>query len=252
MKIAILSDIHGNLTALNSVMDDIQKNKCDKTFFLGDYVLAGPEPAATIDYCMHISTYDNTEMIQGNTDKMIAEYSDEIFNSLQENGAPIMANALKDDVSILNDTQKEFLKNLPAQKEIEIEGVKLLLVHGSPRRNNEDILPDTPMEEVENMLENVDADVILCGHTHIPCGFQTRTKKTVVNAGSIGRTFFVRDNEPPKACYLTIDVQNGKCLYEHHFVDYNREQAAKKLASRDFTGADKLAGMLLNPKIRHF
>ena len=248
MKIAILSDIHGNLTALNSVMDDIQKNKCDKTFFLGDYVLAGPEPAATIDYCMHISTYDNTEMIQGNTDKMIAEYSDEIFNSLQENGAPIMANALKDDVSILNETQKEFLKNLPAQKEIEIEGVKILLVHGSPRRNNEDILPDTPPKEVEEMVKDTDAAIILCGHTHIPCGFQTVTRKTVINVGSVGRPF----TEQPKSCYLILDINDGKFTIEHKFVRYDNKKAAENLAQRTFEGADKLSQVLINPTERHF
>ena len=248
MKIAILSDIHGNLTALNSVMDDIQKNKCDKTFFLGDYVLAGPEPAATIDYCMHISTYDNTEMIQGNTDKMIVEYSDEIFNSLQENGAPIMANALKDDVSILNDTQKEFLKNLPAQKEIEIEGVKLLLVHGSPRRNNEDILPDTPPKEVEEMVKDTDATIILCGHTHIPCGFQTVTRKTVINVGSVGRPF----TEQPKSCYLILDINDGKFTIEHKFVRYDNKKAADILSQRTFEGADKLSQVLINPTERHF
>ena len=251
MKIAVISDIHGNMEAIDAVMADIQQKGCEKIFVLGDYAMAGPEPDYAVQYFKNRIDNSDFTMIQGNTDLMIADYSEELYNSLKEK-APVMAEALKSDVGMLNPSAKKFLKELPIQKEVEAEGVRFLLVHGSPRRNNEDILPDTPMEEVENMLENVDADVILCGHTHIPCGFQTRTKKTVVNAGSIGRTFFVRDNEIPKACYLTIDVQNGKCLYEHHFVDYNREQAAKKLAVRDFTGADKLAGMLLNPKIRHF
>ena len=62
-------------------------------------------------------------------------------------------------------------------------------MHGSPRKNNEDILPDTPMKELEKMLINVEANVVLCGHTHLPCGFQTPNKKTVVNVGSVGRPF---------------------------------------------------------------
>ena len=247
MKIAILSDIHGNMIALNAVMDDIQKNGCDKTFFLGDYALAGPEPAPTVDYCMHLNTYNNIEMIQGNTDKMIAEYNDEMYNNLSS-AAPIMANALREDVKILNDNQKAFLRDLPPYKLLTEEGIKILLVHGSPRRNNEDILPDTPIEEVEKMLVNVDADVVLCGHTHLPCGFQTSKKKTVVNAGSIGRPF----TPEPKSCYLTIIVNNGECLFEHHFVEYKKERASAKLRKREFEGADKLANMLLNPKVRHF
>ncbi len=247
MKIAILSDIHGNLIALNAVMDDIARNNCDKTFFLGDYVLAGPEPAPTLDYCMHLNTYDNIEMIQGNTDKMIVEYSDELCESLRENGAPIMANALKEDASILNDSQKEFLKNLPEQKLVEVDGFKILLVHGSPRKNNEDILPDTPPKEVEEMVKDTEATIILCGHTHIPCGFQTTTRKTVINVGSVGRPF----TEQPKSCYLLLSIEDGKLRIEHKFVRYDNQKSADVLEKRNFEGADKLAQVLINPTERH-
>ncbi len=251
MKIAVISDIHGNMEAVEAVLADIEERECDRIFVLGDYAMAGPEPDSTVQYFMNKKDNPKFTMIQGNTDLMIAGYSEELYNSLREK-APIMAEALKSDAKLLNPLEKEFLKNLPDRQEIELEGVKFLLVHGSPRKNNEDILPDTPIEEIEKMLANVDADVVLCGHTHIPCGFQTESKKTVVNDGSIGRPFFIPQGGTVKACYLTIEVQNGKCLYEHHFVDYNKEQAAKKLASRNFEGSDKLAGMLLNPEIRHF
>lgn len=251
MKIAVISDIHGNMEAIEAVMADIQEKECDKIFVLGDYAMAGPEPDYAIRYFMNRKNDPNIIMIQGNTDLMIADYSDELYESLKEK-APIMAEALKKDVETLSSVDKKFLKNLPIQQEITIDGVKFLLVHGSPRKNNEDILPDTPLEEVENMLTNVDADVVLCGHTHIPCGFQTESKKTVVNAGSIGRTFFVQEGKKPEACYLIIDINNGKCIYQHQFVDYNREQAAHKLAAREFDGSDKLAEMLLDPQVRHF
>ena len=159
-----------------------------------------------------------------------------------------MAEALKSDSSILQSAEKNFLAGLPVQKDIVVDGVKILLVHGSPRKNNEDILPDTPLTTVEEMLINVEADVVLCGHTHIPCGFQTSKKQTVVNAGSIGRPF----TPNPKSCYLTITIENGKYVFEHHFVDYDKNTASEKLKRRDFWGADNLAQMLLNPRVRHF
>ena len=247
MKIAVISDIHGNMEALEAVMEDIAKQECNKIFVLGDYAMAGPEPEATVDYFMKRLENPAFKMIQGNTDLMIADYSDELYEIVKEK-APVMAEALKSDTAILNPLQKAFLKNLPIQLE-EIEGgVKFLLVHGSPRKNNEDISPDTPMEEVEKMLENVDADVVLCGHTHIPCGFQTSKKQTVVNVGSVGRPF----TPEPKACYLVITAENGACVFEHQFVEYDKEMASEKLKKRDFKGSDKLAGMLLNPKVRHF
>ena len=247
MKIAVISDIHGNMEAIDAVMQDIEEQKCDKIFVLGDYAMAGPEPLSAVEYFMARKDNPKFKMIQGNTDFMIANYSDEIYNAIREK-APIMGEALKNDVKTLNPSELEFLKELPIQLEVEEEGVKFLLVHGSPRKNNEDILPDTPMSEVEKMLENVSANVVLCGHTHIPCGFQTTKKQTVVNAGSIGRPF----TPEPKSCYLTIIVKNGECLFEHHFVEYDKECAAEKLRKREFYGSDKLANTLLDPKERHF
>ena len=52
--------------------------------------------------------------------------------------------------------------------------------------------------------------------------------------------------------FVTITVENKQCLFEHHFVEYDKERASEKLSKREFEGADKLAGMLLDPKTRHF
>lgn len=247
MKIAVISDIHGNMEALEAVMEDIKSCGCEKIFVLGDYAMAGPEPYEAIDYFAKYQLDSNYKMIQGNTDLMIANYSDDDYEYLKKK-APVMAEAMKHDFFGINHVQRSFLKNLPIQLEVEEDGVKILLVHGSPRRNNEDILPDTPIEEVEKMLVNVDADVVLCGHTHIPCGFQTRNKKTVVNAGSVGRPF----TPEPKACYLIMTIEHGRYAFEHRFVKYDKEKAAQKLRKRGFEGSDKLAATLLNPKERHF
>ena len=247
MKIAVISDIHGNMEALEAVMVDIEQESCDKIFVLGDYAMAGPNPCEAVDWFFKKQFDERFCMIQGNTDLMIATYSDELYENLKTK-APVMAEALKNDVEILNPIQKDFLKSLPIQLQVEEDGVKILLVHGSPRKNNEDISPDMSVAEVEQLLVNVDANVVLCGHTHLPCGFQTSTKQTVVNAGSIGRPF---TNEP-KACYLKITIKDGQCVFEHKFVEYNKELASQKLSKRKFKGADKLAEMLLNPTVRHF
>ena len=243
MKIAVISDIHGNFQALDSVLDDMRKNHAEQVFCLGDLAMAGPQPRLIIDL---ISKKSDWVVIQGNTDKMIADFSPEIMENVKKS-FPIMANALAADVYLLEDEMKQYLKNLPAQKEVEVEGVKVLLVHGSPRRNNEDILPDLPIKKVEEMIEGTNADIIFCGHTHIPCGYQTSRKQTIVNVGSVGRPF----TEDPKACYVLAEFQNGGFSIEHRFVDYDREMAADILRSRDFEGSDKLAQMLISPSSRH-
>jgi len=244
MKIAVISDIHGNMEALNAVLEDIKENKCDRIFCLGDYAMAGPEPAEAIN---RIRELKNAELIQGNTDWMIANYTENVYNSIKE-AAPVMAEALKNDFEILSLEQKEFLKNLPEKLSLDIDGTKILLVHGSPRKNNENILPDISLKELEEMLEGVDEDIILCGHTHMPCGFQTTNKKTVVNVGSVGRPF----TDEPKSCYLLMNIDNGKCLFEHKFVEYDNQKASEKMLLRTFDGKEKLAQTLIKPTERHF
>ena len=247
MKIAVFSDVHGNMDALEKVLEDAQQENCEKFFVLGDYAMAGPEPDAAVRFFMEKHSEDNFYMIQGNTDEMIGNYSQSVYDNVKEH-APVMAEALKDDFGIISVAGREFLKNLPPQLSIEEEGVSMLLVHGSPRKNNEDILPDIPMSSVSEMVKDVKESIILCGHTHIPCGFQTATRKTVINVGSVGRPF----TPEPKSCYLTITLADGKALFEHKFVQYNNERAALKLQKRTFLGANKLANTLINPEIRHF
>ena len=177
---------------------------------------------------------------------MIAEYSPEILEMLKEK-YPVMANAIVDDMNYVTEENQKYLQDLPAQLEADIEGVKVLFVHGSPRANNEDILPNRPLEEIEEIVEGVEADLILCGHTHIPCGYQTTNKQTVVNVGSVGRPM----TPTPLACYAVIDFENGGFNIRHKFVDYDREKAAEQVRARSFEGADKLAELLINPVVRH-
>jgi len=247
MKVAVISDIHGNMDALEAVLNDIQKEKCEKILALGDYAMAGPEPDNTVQWFFSKQMNDDYVMIQGNTDLMISDFSNKLYETLKET-APIMAEALKNDYTLINPIQRTFLKTLPAQKEIEIEGVKILMVHGSPRKNNEDILPEMRLSAVEEIIKDTDANLILCGHTHIPCGYQTTKKQTVVNVGSVGRPF----TPEPKSCYLKITINNGEFVLEHKFVEYNKDRAALKLSKRGFLGANKLANTLLDPQVRHF
>lgn len=239
MRIAVLSDIHGNVQAMESVMTDVVTQGCEHVFCLGDLALAGPQPKEIMDYVM---AQENWTIIQGNTDKMIANFGQEVVDFLQAQ-YPVMANAMVDDVQILDDSYKAYLTNLPPALSVEVEGVSVLLVHGSPRANNEDILPDRPIEEIEEIIEGTTEKLILCGHTHIPCGYQTNSGQTVVNVGSVGRPM----TQKPYACYVIADFDNGTFEIKHRFVPYDNRTAAKLMSQRDFIGSDRLADLLLTP-----
>lgn len=246
MKIAVISDVHGNMQALKAVLKKIRFHRCDKVIGLGDYAMAGPQPVEAVDWFIQAKEEMEWILIQGNTDKLIADYTEDLFEAVKAK-YPMMANALQKDVELLNWRHKDFLRSLPNQLNLEFEGVKFLLCHGSPRKNNEDILPDTPLETIEEMIKDTDANIILCGHTHIPCGFQTVSKKTILNAGSVGRPF----TPEPKACYLIITVENGKFVVQHNFVEYDNEEAANIMRERQFEGASDIAEILVNPEKRH-
>lgn len=245
MKVAVISDIHGNWQALESVMADYQLAGCSRVLCLGDLAMAGPQPRTVLDYIMNKT--QNWTIIQGNTDKMIAEFNLKMYDELSKT-FPVMANALLDDVDIIEKDKKDFLAELPERKELMIEGVSVLMVHGSPRRNNEDILPNMKISGIQEIISGELANLILCGHTHVPCGYQTLSAQTVLNVGSVGRPM----TGSPKANYAIIDFDNGSFTVEHREVEYDYELAAEIIRQRQFEGADELADQLILPVLRHF
>jgi len=249
MKIAIISDIHGNLEAIKSVINDIKLEGCKKIFCLGDLAMAGPQPTETIEYIKLLSDEFDFKIIQGNTDEMIVLSNNEVYKKLNS-AIPVMAEAYKSDITVISDEQKAYLNSLDKQKEIILGNLKILLVHGSPRRNNEDIMPNLDIKIVEDIISSTDADLVFCGHTHIPCGYQTSTNQTVINVGSVGRPF----SEEPKACYCIIEYneKNPKTFVAtHKFVEYDFEKSAKILEQRGFVGCEKLADMLRHATNRY-
>ena len=248
MKIAIISDLHGNIDALESVLSDIDSENCSKIFCLGDIAMAGPEPKTTINRIHALMQSKDFHIIQGKTDNMLSVFSFDTYNEILKVNA-VMASAYLADSQLLNEEEKNFLKNLPEKEEIELFGINILLVHGSPRKNNENIYPNLKIEEVEEMIADTKANIIFCGHTHMPCGYQTNTEQTVVNVGSIGRPF----SEVPDSCYALMDINETNSTYtiKHKFVKYNVEKAAEKIVQRGFEGAEKLAKMLLKATSRY-
>ena len=251
MKIAVISDIHGNIDALESVLYDINKENCQKIFCLGDIAMAGPQPCQTIDKIMELNINENFYLIAGNTDKMLASSNTNFIYQNLKTKNEIMANAYFDDIKLLKKHHIEFLNSLPQTMSLEFEDKKVLLCHGSPRRIDENIHPDLTIEEIEEITNDCDANIIFCGHTHLPCGFQTNTGKTIANAGSVGRPFSLN----PKSCYIIFEINennnSNNFTIQHKMVEYDVQKASNILKKRNFEGADKLAKMLISATSRY-
>lgn len=236
MKIAVISDIHANTLALEEVLKEIKKLKVDKIFCLGDILMAGYDPNGTAELILNLN---NLEIIQGNTDNMVANFNFELLEKAKKK-APCMGYALEDDLKIIDEKYKDFVKNLPQKKYVEVNGLKIELVHGSPRQQDENIYPSLALDEVEEMVKNSDASLILCGHTHLPCGYALNSGKTVVNVGSVGRSM-TQDRMPNWAMLEISD--DGTFQIEHKITKYDNKKVSKIISQRGFLHADDLAKM---------
>jgi putative phosphoesterase len=237
MKIAVISDLHGNSLALDAVLGDISTENADEIWCCGDLAMAGYDPNYVIEKIKTLKV----RSIFGNTDWMILNYDENLLGQTLS-AASAMGYALQNDVKIITPENKEFLRSLPQNETIELMGKKFFLCHGSPRRVDENIFPDTPLDVVEKMCESTDADVIFCGHTHIPCGFQLNSGKSVVNVGSVGRPM----QDDKRAVWVLLEVfDGGEFEITHKFTKYDNIAAAKKVTERGLPECTKLAALLL-------
>ena len=184
---------------------------------------------------------ENFEIIQGNTDKMVSNCTPEMIEKTKE-AFPCMGYSLEEDVKITDKKYLDFVRNLPEKKSIEINGIKIDLVHGSPRNQSENIYPELMNDTVEEMVKESNADIILCGHTHIPCGYTLNSGKTIINVGSVGRS--MTNDKNAVYLQLTIDAQ-GKFYSEHRSIKYDNEKVSRHILSRNFKHCEELASMYI-------
>lgn len=226
MKLALISDIHGNLEALNAVLKEIKKRKIKNTYCLGDIIDYG----ANSNECVEVIRKNKIPAIMGNHDfTAVTLRGIEWFN-------PFAQKPCKITNKLLTEKNKKYLLNLPKKLEIE----NMFLVHGSPRDYlNEYTYLDTPDYEFKELFKIAKKQIIAMGHTHIPF-IKKIEDKLIINPGSVGQP---RDGNN-KASLCVLD--NKKLEAEIIRLDYNIRKAADKikeigmpkvLADRLFEGA---------------
>jgi predicted phosphodiesterase len=180
---AVLFDVHGNIAALDAVLAEARVEGFDRLLFGGDLVLFGPEPAACVDRLRELG--DHLFAIKGNTDRYVIDRQDEVTG---------WADALGED-------RLAWLGALPAQ--LAVPEQDALLVHATPRGDEEMLMPETPASEVAAMLAGVEQHTLLCGHVHIQYRLPVAGHE-VVNPGSVGMPL---DGDPRAAWAIISDGQ---------------------------------------------
>jgi putative phosphoesterase len=220
VRIAVFSDVHSNYPALEAVLRDIENRNVDKSFCLGDLVGYGPYPNKVIREIRK----REVPTIQGNYDQGVGFDKDSCgcaykTEKEKETGA-VSLEWTKENTS---DENKVFLKNLPFKMEKEIKGLNMLLVHGSPRRRNEYLYEDRPEDSLARMVKDLDVDLMMMGHTHIPY-HRIVEGVHLVNVGSVGKQ---KDGDP-RASYTLIEI-NGELGVDVIKVEYPVTEVARRI-----------------------
>jgi putative phosphoesterase len=222
MRVAAISDIHGNLPALEAVLAEVERERPDLLVFGGD-VASGPMPAETIELLLRLQ---NARFVRGNADRGLIDEFDGM--PAGEMPGPFGGWCAQQ----ITKPQRDFLASFEDTVIVDrVDGLgRVLFCHASPRNDTDIFTVETPDERVRMLLFGVDANVVVCGHTHMQ--FDRRVDQIrVVNAGSVGMPY-----GRPGAYWAMLgpDVDLRR-------TDYDREAAARRIRAKDWDNAGTFA-----------
>ena len=253
MKIALFSDIHANLPALEACFEDIEKQQPDQIFCLGDLVGYNIWPNEVIRFIRQ----RGIPTIAGNYDFGIGRSSDDCgcaYKTEEEkaNGAVSIAYTNQ----MVQAAERQYLRELPKHIRIELEmqlgePISLLLVHGSPRKINEYLFEDREAASMLRILEGAQADILCFGHTHKPyhrvlnSGTDSEPYfRHAINIGSVGKP---KDGDP-RGGYVLLELDDKSHLGNEKSIrvefvrfEYDVEKAARAVAESPLPDAYSMA-----------
>jgi putative phosphoesterase len=185
MRVAALYDIHGNVSALDAVLEEAEAAGVDAIVVGGD-LGTGPLVPEALERLRGLG--DKVAFIHGNADRELVAAFDRTDEETPA-GAEIWRQIADWNARQLTREQRDFLARLPERLVLEIDGLgATLFCHGSPRSDVELITPATPDDRLSEMLAGVAERVVVCGHTHMQFD-RTVDSTRVINAGSVGMPY---------------------------------------------------------------
>ncbi len=226
MRVVIFSDVHGNVVALEAVLEAIRREAApDALFVAGDLALLGPRPAEALAL---LRSLDGARFVKGNTDQYLIDYADDV----EEVG---FARARLSEEAIA------FVRDLPFEQRLEVApGHELLVVHANPLDLEQAIKPDSADELIRPWFEGVTAEVVVFGHYHVPF-VRALDQWTLVDVASVG---LPRDGDQ-RAVYAVLTWERGGWRIEHRRVPFDIEAVARDYHAVGFPNAEQAAQRLL-------
>lgn len=253
MKIALFSDIHANLPALEAFFKDMETQNPDAVYCLGDLVGYNIWPNEVINEVRK----RRIPTIAGNYDFGIGRTSDECGCAYKTDEEKEMGKiSISYTNAIVKDEERQYLRTLPAHIRVEFQlnddKLNLLLVHGSPRKINEYLFEDRAEKSLLRIMEDADADIMCFGHTHKPY-HRVLPQETeadghyrhAINIGSVGKP---KDGDP-RGGYVLLHINENSSIKDKDAIsvefrrfEYDVETAAR--AVEDSILPDAYAQML--------
>ncbi|MBO0992553.1 metallophosphoesterase family protein [Bacillus sp. SD088] len=229
MKVAFLSDIHGNATALEAVIEDIKDKRVDQIFVLGDICFRGPEPKRSLELVQSLGC----DVIKGNADEWVVRGVQE--GEVPSQALEIMQQEREWTHAQLGEADVAYLQNLPTEINTTLKGINIHAFHATPNSLFDVVPAFASNEQLQDRLMIQEADVYLYGHIHTAY-IRFINGKTVVNLGSVGLPF----DGVNKASYCLIDLEDGRAQSSIVRVNYNIDETIHKLQQSDYPNKDFL------------
>jgi putative phosphoesterase len=236
ITIALIADIHGNLAALDAVLDALRAERPDEIVCLGDVAATGPQPVEVLRRLRELGC----PVVMGNAD---AELLDVVPADPETNeDRRRIADISRWCAAQLDDTDRAFLASFRPTVEISLgEGRRLLCCHGSPRSYDDVILAATPDDELDDMIGGDEATFIAGGHTHIRM-LRAYRGREIVNPGSVGLAYqFFPDGSvrvPPWAELAMLARSDaGVVSIDFRRVAYDRDATVRAMTEREMPHA---------------
>jgi len=231
-RIALLSDVHGNLAALEAVTSEVRRLKPDAVLVAGDLVLNGPDPNGAVD-ALRLLESEGALIVSGNTDIAVGDFDyGSAFPQLQDGVPETITVAAEWAHDELGDDQLDWLRRLPAERRLRTADDSLVLVvHASPGSQTRGFDQALDTNIIFERAAATDARVICVGHTHMP-EVRDLGWKVIVNDGSCGYVF---DGEPT-ASWAVIDVHEGNVTAEIRRTEFDAVAVANAITARGLPG----------------
>ncbi len=224
MRVAVMSDIHGNCIALDHMLEDLELHPVEKLVCLGDAIQGGPQPAEVVNRLRELAC----PVVMGNAEAWLLTGLETGNEPMTDEHKRVLDAVREWSLKQLSPEDKAFIQAFHPTVQVELEaGRKLLCFHGSPASFDDVMLPDTPQQQLFKFLGEYPADALAGGHTHVQYVRRFAADgRFFFNPGSVGRAYSHHQPDDgfqsdPWAEYAVLTSEGTRLALEFRRVPYD-------------------------------